>query len=84
MAGLTAVGYFLLSLLFTIVIFSLWLRIAIRFFRISAINPFSQLIHAITDPLVKPLYWIIKNPLQPGQKYDWIAFGVLILVEFLK
>ncbi|HAT9596008.1 TPA: YggT family protein, partial [Legionella pneumophila subsp. pneumophila] len=28
MAGLTAVGYFLLSLLFTIVIFSLWLRIA--------------------------------------------------------
>ncbi|HAT9095998.1 TPA: YggT family protein, partial [Legionella pneumophila subsp. pneumophila] len=33
MAGLTAVGYFLLSLLFTIVIFSLWLRIAIRFFR---------------------------------------------------
>ncbi|CZG57954.1 Uncharacterised protein [Legionella pneumophila] len=30
MAGLTAVGDFLLSLLFTIVIFSLWLRIAIR------------------------------------------------------
>ncbi|HAT2137746.1 TPA: YggT family protein [Legionella pneumophila] len=84
MAGLTAVGYFLLSLLFTIVIFSLWLRIAIRFFRISAINPFSQLIHTITDPLVKPLYWIIKKPLQPGQKYDWIAFGVLILVEFFK
>lgn len=84
MAGLTAVGYFLLSLLFTIIIFSLWLRIAIRFFRISSLNPFSQLIFTISDPLVKPLHFIIKRPIQPGQKYDWIAFGALIIVELFK
>ena len=84
MSGFTAVGIFLTSLFFGLVIFTLWLRIALRYFRVSALSPFSQLILTITDPVVRPVNSLFKLKYQPGQKYDWMAFIILILVECLK
>ena len=84
MSGFTAVGFFLFSLFFGVVIYSLWVRIALRYLRISSLTQFSQLIATITDPLVNPFNFVLKQKYKPGQKYDWMAFGVLILVELIK
>ncbi|MCL9682759.1 YggT family protein [Legionella maioricensis] len=83
MSGFTAVGFFLFSLFFGVIIYSLWVRIALRYLRISSLTQFSQLIATITDPLVSPFH-LFKQKYKPGQKYDWVAFGTLILVEFIK
>jgi YggT family protein len=84
MSGITAVGIFLTSLVFGILIFTLWLRIALRFFRVSALSPLNKLVLSITDPIIKPLNSLFKLKYLPGQKYDWMAFVILVLVEFLK
>ena len=84
MSGLLAVVYFLISLLFSSIIFTLWIRIALRYFRVSTLSPFSQLIYTFTNPLVNPFNKLLNQKYQPKQKYDWVAFGVLILVEVIK
>lgn len=84
MSGFTAVGIFLTGLFFNLIIFTLWIRIALRFLRISALNPFSRLIHTITDPIVRPFNLLLRQKYHPGQRYDWMAFGVLILIELIK
>lgn len=84
MSGLTAVGLFVVSLAFSVLIFSIWLRMALRYFRVSAINPLSQLIHTITDPLVIPVQRLLKLTPKPGKKYDTASIIVLVLVEILK
>jgi YggT family protein len=84
MSGFTAVGFFLVSLFFSLIIFVLWLRLSLRFLRVSLLNPLSHLAHTLTDPVVNPLYSLFKQKYVPSQKYDWIAFAVLVFVEFLK
>ncbi|KTD25031.1 YggT family protein [Legionella israelensis] len=84
MSGFQAVGLFLVSIFFTLVIFSLWLRIAIRFFRISAINPASQIIYKITNPIVLPLNHIFNIEYKASNRYDWTTFAALVVVEFIK
>jgi YggT family protein len=81
--NLTAVGLFVISLFFSILIFSIWLRMALRYFRISTLNPLSQLIHTLSNPLVLPIQKLVPTP-KPGQKYDVAACIVLILLEVLK
>ena len=83
MSGLTVVALFVISLFFSLFIYSLWLRIALRYFRISFLNPLSQLIHTVTDPLVNPVQSLLKTK-KPGQKYDIAAFVVLVVVEVIK
>lgn len=84
MSGLTSVGYFLFSVIFGLVIAALWLRIAIRFFRISAINPFCQLIFRVTNPVVDPVSKLFRIKALPGGRYDVIAFLILIVAEAIK
>lgn len=84
MSGFTAVGFFLISLFFGLIIFSLWIRIALLYLRVSALSPFSQLVHSVTNPVINPINLLLKQKYQPGQKYDWTAFGILILIEFIK
>lgn len=84
MSGFTAVGFFLVSLFFGMIIFVLWLRIALRYLRVSALSPFGRLIHSVTDPVIRPFGLVIKPLYKPGQRYDWPAFAVLILVELIK
>lgn len=84
MPGLAAVGLFLVSLFFSLFIFCLWLRMALRYFRVSTLNPLSQLIHTVSDPLVKPTEFLLKQKPKPGQKYELATIIVLILVEAIK
>jgi YggT family protein len=82
MSGFTVVGFFLISLFFGLIIFSLWIRLALRYYRISSVTPMSHLIHHVTDPMVNPFNLIYKP--KAGQLYDWPAFIVLVLIEFIK
>lgn len=84
MSGITAVGFFLFSTFFSFVIFSLWLRIALRYFKVSSLNPLSQMIYSMTNPIVNPVNQILKLKHQPKVRYDWVAFGVLVAVECIK
>lgn len=83
MSGFTAVGLFIVSLVFSLLIFSLWLRMALRYFRISALNPLSQLVYTLTNPLVAPAQMLFKHS-KPGQKYEPAVIVTLILVEIIK
>ncbi|KTD06189.1 YggT family protein [Legionella gratiana] len=84
MSGFSAVALFLVSLVFSLLIFSLWLRMALRYLRVSVLHPVSQLIYKITDPIVNPIQQLTHQKYQPGQKYDIPTLITLILVEVLK
>lgn len=83
MGFLTNVVFFTSKLVFTIVIFLLWARVALRYFRISALNPISQNIYALTNPLVHPIENILPQKFQ-SNKYDWPCLITLVLIEFIK
>src|ERR1044072_9193791 len=84
MVGITVVASFIVSLFFSLVIFTLWLRIALRYLHVSTVNPVSQLIHTVTDPVVNPIQRLLKQKNQPRKKYDIAAFITLLIVEVLK
>jgi YggT family protein len=84
MSGFVAVGYFLISLIFDLILFTLWSRVALRYLRISSINPFSRLIYSLTNPVVTPLHYLLKYKDQTKQKYDWPVLIIIFLVELLK
>ncbi|MCP0914108.1 MULTISPECIES: YggT family protein [Legionella] len=82
-SGLVAVGYFLFHLFFGLLISLLWLRILLRYFRISALNPVSQLLHKFSQPMLKPITGLfpVKTLIS---RYDWPAIIVLIAIEIIK
>ena len=84
MSALASVGYFLVSVFFSLISFALWVRIGLRFFCVSTLNPMSQLIYKVTDPIVQPLSMVFKQQPQKNLKYDWVSFIVLVVVEFIK
>lgn len=84
MSGITVVGFFLVSVFFGIIITSLWLRLALRFFRVSYLNQLSQLIHTLTNPLIYPVQLLLRQKQQAKQRYDWLTLVILVLVEFIK
>lgn len=84
MSGFTAVGFFLVTLILGMVILSLWLRIALRYLRVSSLNQLNMLITAITNPLIKPIQLLSQYQYKPGQYYDWLAFAVLVAIECIK
>ena len=84
MSGLLAVGYFLFASFFSLISFILWARIALRYFRISALHPVSQSINALTNPIIMPLAHMFSTPKKRLSRYDWPCFCVLVIVELLK
>lgn len=84
MSGFTSVGYFLLSLFFSIVTFVLWARFGLRYFRISSLHPISQSINTLTNPIVKPLEGLFKSSNTRANRYDWACFSALVITELLK
>ncbi|MCC5014184.1 MULTISPECIES: YggT family protein [Legionella] len=85
MAGLMAVTYFLISLFFNLFLFVLWLRLILRYFHVSSLHPVHQAINKLTDPLLGPLERLIGTEKLPAkQRYDWVCFGLLIVVEIIK
>lgn len=85
MSGFTSVGYFLFTLIFSLLTFVLWARLALRFFRVSALHPMSQTISAFTNPIVAPIATTLFKSNQPRKsRYDWACFSVLVMVELVK
>lgn len=84
MNGFTAVGMYVLTLGYGIAILSLWLRIAMRLYKISAVSQVGQLVALMTNPFVNPLNALIPDALKTMSRVDWGAFLALILVELLK
>lgn len=84
MSGIITVGYFLFSLFFSLLTFVLWARIALRYFRISALHPVSQAVNALTNPVISPLSRVFPVKKARPNRYDWACFSVLVLVEAVK
>lgn len=86
MLALLKTGYFLFTLLMSFVIFVLWLRIALRFFKVSHLHPFFQNILRITNPIVRPFSSLLGEwgSGTLSRRIDWAAIVVLLLAEFIK
>lgn len=83
MSGVYAAGYFLFSLFFGIVTFVLWIRLALRYFHVSTLNPISQVVYQCTETVVGPVRQWLSQVNRQG-RYDWPCFIVLVVVEILK
>ena len=84
MSGFLTIGYFLFSVLFSLLGFVLWARIALRYLKISAVHPMSQMVYQWSDPLVLPIQSSLPFPKTRTSRYDWAAITVLLIVLFLK
>ncbi|MDP3560704.1 MAG: YggT family protein [Legionellaceae bacterium] len=84
MNGILAAGYFLFSLMFSLVTFVLWVRIALRYFRVSSLNPVSQVVYRLTDSVVLPVAKALRIPNTRQNRYDWPCFIVLVATEIIK
>ena len=84
MSAISTVTFFLISLIMSLIIYSLWLRIALRYFKFSRLNSFSNLIYTITDPLVYPFYRLFHQNPHHVKQYDWVSLVALLIVETIK
>ncbi|KTD61519.1 YggT family protein [Legionella spiritensis] len=84
MAGFISVGYFLTNLFFSVVLFLFWIRIFLRYFRISSLHPVSQAINTFTNPVIRPLEQLIYGKNAAPRRYDWVSLVLIIIIEFLK
>ncbi|WP_133130025.1 YggT family protein [Legionella yabuuchiae] len=84
MGGLLSAGYFLFSLFFSLVLFILWLRIALQYLRVSVLHPVSQVIHKLTNPVVNPINRLFSFNKSRRSRYDWGTMIVLLVVEIIK
>ena len=84
MSGFLAVGYFLFALIFSLLSFILWTRIALRYFRISSLHPMSQGINKLTNPIIAPFAHLFPTNKKRLSRYDWPCFCLLVFVELLK
>jgi YggT family protein len=84
MSGLTSVGLFIISSFFSLLLLSMWIRMALRYFHISSLNPISQLVDTVTGRLVNPVQSLLKLKPQPRKHYDLATVIVLVFLELLK
>lgn len=84
MSGLVTVGYFLFSLITNLLIFVLWTRIALRYFKVSSLHPVSQMIIKLTSPILMPFNKLFSLLNINIRRYDWPCLMLLILVELVK
>lgn len=84
MSGLTTITYFIINTVFTLALFTVWLLIACRYYRISGVNPFYQMVTTLTNPVINPLNRLLPFLNKPGQRIDGAAIILLLLLETLK
>lgn len=84
MDGILAAGFFLFSTLFGGLTFVLWLRLIMRYLKISTVHPINHAILKITDPVIQPLASFLKSNSNKKNCYDIPCFIVLALVEVIK
>ncbi|KTC65424.1 Integral membrane protein YggT, involved in response to extracytoplasmic stress (osmotic shock) (plasmid) [Legionella adelaidensis] len=83
MTGLITAVYFLISVLFSIIIFLLWARIGMYYYHVSSLNPVSKTIHTLTNPLTIPFSFLFRSRAS-ARRIDLPALTALIVVEFIK
>lgn len=84
MAGFIAVGYFLVTLFFSLVLLLLWARLFLRFCKISALDPIGQAVYSFTEPFVGLIARRLPAKLTKPGPYDWACFILILFVEFVK
>ncbi len=84
MSGLHSVGYFLVSTLFGLAIFILWLRIGLVYFRISALHSIGQAVYRLTDPFILPFSKLLQIRMTRQQRYDWLSLSIVIVLVSMK
>lgn len=84
MAGFNAVIYFLTGLLFSLILLVLWIRVALRYFRISPLHPVGQMIYKLTNPVLQPFEKILFSPSSPRLRYDIVALVLILMVSLIK
>lgn len=84
MSGFATVGYFLFTLFFGLVTFLLWLRIGLRYFRISSLHPLSRTIDSLLSPVLIPVDKLFKSAGTRTARFDWPCIFLLIIVELIK
>jgi YggT family protein len=85
-SGLSSVGYFLITTLFSALTFVLWARLFIRYFAVSTFHPFSQTIYKLTTPAIAPIQKNILRGLGARSRIDLPCLSLLacsILIEFM-
>lgn len=82
MDGILTVGFFLFATAFGLLTLTLWIRFALRFLHVSTLNPISQVILKLTNPLVQPLNYMLKN--MHIKRYDIPCAITLTMVVLLK
>lgn len=84
MAGLLSVGNFLVTLFFSLILFILWTRMILRYFRVSALHPVSQAISRFTEPAMGFIEKHVYSKSSRRSRYDWVCLGFIVIVEFIK
>jgi YggT family protein len=85
MPGLITITYFFINLLFSLVLFVLWLRLILRYFHVSTLDPVHQAISRLTNPLITPIEQLIRtDKMSVKRRYDLACLGLLIVAEFIK
>lgn len=84
MTGLLTVTHFLVSLVFSLFLFVLWIRLFLRYYRVSTLHPVSQVIYRFTNPLLSPVEKLFYPKKKPLPRYDWTCLALIIIVEFIK
>lgn len=83
-SGLSTVGYFIFSLVFSLLLLVLWLRIGLRYFQVTPFNAISQSVYRLTNPWIAPLAKCCPKKLQTSRRLDWGGVIALIGVELVK
>jgi len=84
MTGLLTVSIFLTTLIFSLILFVLWVQIALRYFRISILHPVSRTVYSITSPVLTPIERHVSRYTKRPSRYDWICLSFIALIEFIK
>ena len=79
MSGFINAGYFLFSISCNLLIFVLWLRVAIRYLHISALH-----INKLTTPLLQPLEELPALSALKSRRYDGLSLLLIALIELAK
>lgn len=84
MAGLLSVGVFLTTLIFSLILFVLWVQVILRYYRVSLLHPVSLAVYRITSPVMGPIARRVSGNKKRPPRYDWVCLGFIVLIEFLK
>jgi YggT family protein len=84
MTGFLAVGFFLINTLFSLFLFTLWVHVFLRYYNISVLHPMAQSIFNMTYPIINPLEHFFYQKRPRPRRYDWVALGLIAVIEFIK